>query len=111
VFVSQWVMHRDPRYFEEPERFNPDRWTEEFEKSLPRLVYFPFGGGPRFCIGQTFATTEAILVLAAICQRFRFFPDTTFQLALWPNITLRPKSGLRVRVERSDARQTPDLKS
>ena len=59
LFMSQWVMHRDERYFRDPLAFVPDRWTPEFEKSLPRFVYFPFGAGPRYCIGQTFATTEA----------------------------------------------------
>ena len=96
LFMSQWVMHHDPRYFSDPYAFDPDRWTEAFEKSLPRFVYFPFGAGPRFCIGQTFATTEAILVLAAMCQRFAFTPDPTFKLDLWPGITLRPRYGLRL---------------
>ena len=96
LFVSQWVLHRDGRYFPDPLKFDPDRWTESFEAALPRFAYFPFGGGPRFCIGQTFATAEAALVLATVCQRFRFAPDPTFRLELHPGITLRPKAGVRV---------------
>jgi cytochrome P450 len=99
LFMSQWVMHRDERYFRDPLKFDPDRWTEGFEKSLPRFVYFPFGAGPRYCIGQTFATTETILVLATICQRFTFGVDSTFRLELSPGLTLRPRSGLRLTVQ------------
>lgn len=99
VFMSQWVMHRHPRYFENPLRFQPERWTEAFERSLPRFAYFPFGGGPRVCIGQAFAMAEATLMLAMICQRLKFAPDPTFQLTLWPSITLRPRCGLRLAVQ------------
>jgi cytochrome P450 len=98
IFMSVWLMHRDPRYFAEPEQFEPGRWTEQFEKSLPRFAYFPFGGGPRYCIGQGFAMAEAILALAVVCQRFAFAADETFKLELWPSITLRPRHGVRVRV-------------
>lgn len=100
VFASTWVMHRDGRFFDEPERFKPARWTDEFEKSLPRFAYFPFGGGPRFCIGQSFAVTEATLALAAICQRFAFAPAAGYRLELWPAITLRPRNGVRLMVTR-----------
>jgi cytochrome P450 len=98
VFMSPWVMHRDPRYFGDPGTFDPSRWTEDFERSLPRFAYFPFGGGPRFCIGQSFAMTEAILSLSDICRRFSFAPDPTFRLELWPSITLRPRDGVRLLV-------------
>ena len=91
VFMSQWVMHHDPRYFPEPDRFDPGRWTPAFERALPRFAYFPFGGGPRFCIGQAFAMAEATLILAAICRPFRFAPAPGFKLELWPSITLRPR--------------------
>lgn len=96
LFMSQWVMHHDERYFRDPWTFDPDRWTAEFERTLPRFVYFPFGAGPRYCIGQTFATAEAVLGLAAICQQFRFAPDPAHSLELWPGITLRPRHGLRL---------------
>jgi cytochrome P450 len=96
LFISQWVMHRDGRYFPEPLKFDPSRWTPEFEKSLPRFAYFPFGGGPRYCIGQTFASAEAALVLATMCARFTFAPDPTFELELNPGITLRPRAGVKL---------------
>jgi len=107
LFMSTWVMHRDPRYFHEPEAFDPGRWTEDFERSLPRFAYFPFGGGPRFCIGQSFATTEAVLTLSAICRRFSFSPDPTFRLELWPSITLRPREGVRVLVRERKTQDSP----
>ena len=94
VFMSQWVMHHDPRYFPDPDRFDPGRWTPEFERALPRFAYFPFGGGPRFCIGQSFALAEAVLILATICRQFRFAPVPGFQLELWPSITLRPRGAV-----------------
>ena len=96
VVMSQWVMHRDRRYFDEPERFHPDRWTEEFEKRLPKFAYFPFGGGPRMCIGSSFAMMEAALLLATIAQRFqlRVLPGQT--IVPLPAITLRPKYGVPV---------------
>jgi cytochrome P450 len=99
VIVSQWVMHRDPRYFTEPTLFDPTRWTEAFERDLPRFAYFPFGGGPRFCIGAAFATMEATLMLAILAQRFRFHVDPTCEVIPRPSITLRPKNGLRLRLE------------
>ena len=98
LFMSQWVMHRDPRFFPDPLAFDPSRWTPAFEKALPRFAYFPFGGGPRYCIGQQFATAEAALVLATVCRQFSFAPDETFRLELNPGITLRPRDGVRVRV-------------
>jgi cytochrome P450 len=98
LFMSQWVMHRDSRYFPNPEVFDPARWTDEFERSVPRFAYFPFGGGPRYCIGQSFAMAEAVLTLSALCRRFSFVPDPMFKLELWPSITLRPRNGLRLLV-------------
>jgi len=97
VLASQWVMHRDPRYYPDPERFNPDRWTDSFQKNLARFAYFPFGGGPRMCIGASFATMEAILLLAVLSQRFRFrLEDPTQKVLPQPSITLRPKSPVRI---------------
>lgn len=94
ILMPQAVVHRDPRYFANPDNFDPTRWRNEFEKRLPKGAYFPFGGGPRICIGNTFAMIEMTLVLALIAQRFRFtmVPGrtvTTNQL-----FTLRPSPGV-----------------
>ena len=104
VILSQYVMHRDPRFFTQPTRFDPNRWTDSFERDLPRFAYFPFGGGPRLCIGAAFATMEATLVLAILAQRFRFHVDPACEVVPQPSITLRPKHGLRLRLE---ARSSP----
>jgi cytochrome P450 len=105
VIVSQYVMHRDPRFYANPTRFDPARWTESFERDLPRFAYFPFGGGPRLCIGASFASMEAALVLAILTQRFRFYVDPTCEVVPQPSITLRPKNGLRLRLEARQARR------
>jgi cytochrome P450 len=94
VLMSQWVMHRDPRFFDQPEQFNPDRWLDERGKSLPRFAYFPFGGGPRICIGASFAFTEAALVLATIAQRYQLRVSPGANIATTPSITLRPRNGI-----------------
>jgi cytochrome P450 len=98
VMMSQWVVHRDGRHYPEPLKFIPDRWTPEFRASLPKYAYFPFGGGPRQCIGEGFAWMEAVLVLAAIAQRWdvEVLPGQT--ITPEPVVTLRPKGGIRVRL-------------
>lgn len=68
VLAAQWTLHRDPRFFPDPLAFRPERWTEDFESRLPKLAYFPFGGGPRICIGMGFAWMEGILLLATLGQ-------------------------------------------
>lgn len=97
VVVSQWVMHRDGRYFENPETFRPERWLDGSTDGLPKYAYFPFGGGPRLCIGQSFAKMEAVLLLATIAQRFRLrhAPGQETVKPL-PSLTLRPSNGLRM---------------
>jgi cytochrome P450 len=94
VIMSQYVMHHDPRYFPDPFRFDPERWTPEARASRPQYSYFPFGGGPRRCIGDGFAVMEAIMVLATLAQQWslRHVPGHT--IALQPLITLRPKTGM-----------------
>ena len=96
VVLSQWISHRDPRFFQQPLEFRPERWTEDFEKQLPKFAYFPFGGGQRTCIGASFAKMEIALVLASMAQRFRVEPAPGFKLDLLPSITLQPKHGVRV---------------
>ena len=96
ALMSQWVMHRDPRYHRDPQRFDPDRWTAGYEEGLPRFAYFPFGGGPRQCIGAGFAMTETRLVLAAVAQRLRMELVPGQRVEPYASITLRPKEGIRM---------------
>jgi len=100
VLMSQWVVHRDPRFFDEPEAFRPERWTPGRSSELPKYSYFPFGGGPRLCIGSTFAMTEAVLLLVTMAQCLRLIEVPGQRLEPWPAITLRPERGLRMIIER-----------
>ena len=97
VILSQWVVHHDPRWWSEPEAFTPERWMAPTDR--PKYAYFPFGGGTRVCIGEAFAWTEAILLLATIAQRWRFVRGEQPAPTTEPRITLRPK-GLRMTAER-----------
>jgi len=94
VVLSPFVTHRDPRWYPEPLRFDPERFTEEAQAARPRYAYFPFGGGPRVCIGEGFARTEARLVLATLAQRVRFRAASAGPVELHPRVTLRPRGGL-----------------
>jgi cytochrome P450 len=94
VIISQWVMHRDPRYFDAPLEFRPERWLTGLADRLPPYAYFPFGGGPRRCIGQGFAMMEAVLVMATLAQRFRFVEPAGRQIVPEPLITLRAHRGI-----------------
>jgi cytochrome P450 len=98
VFMFPWALHRDPRFFEEPQSFRPDRWTEAFTNSLPKYAYFPFGGGPRACIGNYFAMMEVVLLLATIGQRFRFSLASEQSIDLLPAMSLRPKGDINVTI-------------
>ena len=97
-FISQWVMHRDPALFEDPEQFQPERWAGDAQRRLPRFAYFPFGGGPRICIGNRFAMMEATLILAVLAQRFSFATTPETKLDLLPSATLRPRSPVRLQI-------------
>lgn len=99
VFMFQWATQRDPRFFPEPDAFRPERWTEEFSNSLPKYAYFPFGGGPRACIGNYFAMMEIVMLLATIGQRFRFSLAPDHAVTLMPAMSLRPANGIKVNVE------------
>ena len=91
--APQWVLHRDPRFFIDPERFQPDRWL----KLRPEKgVYFPFGGGARVCIGEGFARMEALLILTLLGQRFQFALNSPEEPELSAGITLRPQGGLKL---------------
>lgn len=99
VFMSPWVLHRDPRHFAEPEMFRPERWMDGLAHRLPRCAYLPFGGGPRICIGHRFAMIEAILILATIAQQFSVEWRRDRPITLLPSITLRPREGIWVSVK------------
>ena len=99
IVMSQWIMHRDQRFFPEPEKFDPDRWTTSACQNLPRFAYFPFGGGPRQCIGASFAMTEVVLILASIARRFQLVSVDKTPVLPVPSITLRPKDPIRMRIE------------
>ncbi|WP_321473281.1 cytochrome P450 [uncultured Paludibaculum sp.] len=98
--VSPWVTHRSPELWPNPERFDPDRFRPEARAAQPKFAYFPFGGGPRVCIGERFAWLEGVLVLAAIGQRWRFELDPSHKVEPLPLITLRPKDGIKVTIRR-----------
>jgi cytochrome P450 len=99
VILSPWVTHRDARFFDDPLRFDPERWTPQAEAQRPRFSYFPFGGGIRRCIGESFALMEATLLLASIAQRWRLGLDPAQRIDVLPRITLRPRFGMRMRLE------------
>jgi cytochrome P450 len=99
VVMSQWIMHRNPTYFPDPEKFDPDRWLPADSQKLPRFAYFPFGGGPRQCIGSSFAMMEAMLLVATIAQSFRVHSVPGHPVVLVPSFTLRPKYGMRMSIE------------
>ena len=96
--MSQWVVQRDSRYFDSPEEFRPERWTSEFTKQLPKYAYFPFGGGPRVCVGQDFAMMEAMLVIATILRRFKLTLASEQLIEPRPVVLLRPASPIRIRL-------------
>ncbi|HYH57434.1 MAG TPA: cytochrome P450, partial [Anseongella sp.] len=90
VIMSQWVVHRDPRFFDDPEQFDPSRWEPGRSAPLPKYAYFPFAGGARRCIGDSFAMMEAVLILASVMQRYHLTLVPGQKITLWPSITLRP---------------------
>jgi len=98
VFMSPFVLHRDARFFVNPDRFDPARWTPEFESALPKFAYFPFGGGARQCIGEQFAWMEATLVLATVAQSWRLELLPGQRITPQPLITLRARHGVRMTV-------------
>ena len=101
VIMSQWVVHRDPRWWPDPDQFRPERWLNgndtkspaQSPSKGPAYAYFPFGGGPRICIGNQFAMLEAILAVAIIAPRFRFELIEPQKVRPWPSVTLRPAAG------------------
>lgn len=96
VLMSQYIVQRDERFYADPERFDPDRWTPEAQAARPKFAYFPFGGGPRLCVGEPFAWTESILLLATLSQSWeaRIAPDARIEFQ--PAVTLRPRYGVKM---------------
>ncbi len=100
LFLSPYVTHHHPHYWDAPERFDPERFTAERESERPRFAYFPFGGGPRQCIGNHFAQVEALLIMTRMLQRYRILLDTTLPVKPTAIATLQPRPGVFVRLVR-----------
>jgi cytochrome P450 len=99
IAISTYVMHHDPALYPDPDRFDPDRFTPENEANLPKYAYLPFGGGPRVCIGNSFALLEARLILLTVLQRFRLHLAPGQTVRAQQVFTLRPKGGLPMRIQ------------
>lgn len=102
VLLSQYVMHRDSRYFPDPSRFDPERWMTTAREARPQFSYFPFGGGARRCIGEGFARTAGILLLATLAGAWRLRLVSEHDVEMQPILTLRPKHGIRMTVQRRE---------
>ena len=96
LFMSPYITHRDARFFPDPDRFDPDRWTPEMRSALPRFAYFPFGGGTRQCIGEQFAMMELVLLVSTIAQRWQLRLVPNHPVVPQPLITLRARHGMRM---------------
>ncbi len=96
IFMSQWVIHRDPRNFDDPLAFRPGRWADGLSKRIHRYAWFPFGGGPRICIGNAFAMMESVLLLATIARRYRLTLASNAAIVPLPTMTLRPERGVKM---------------
>jgi cytochrome P450 len=98
VTVNTYALHHDPRFFDEPERFNPERFSAGWEERIPRYAFLPFGGGPRVCIGNGFAMMEARLILATIVQRCQLSLEPGQEIVPMQLVTVRPKHGIKMRM-------------
>ncbi|MBI3650062.1 MAG: cytochrome P450 [Acidobacteria bacterium] len=107
ILMSQYVMHHTAKYYPEPFKFDPERWTPEAREARPKFTYFPFGGGPRVCIGESFAWMEGALVLATLAQNWRMRLADGQIVKPQPLVTLRPKFGMRMKMEKRTGNQTP----
>jgi cytochrome P450 len=103
VLMPQYIVHRDPRWFPDPLRFDPERWKPGTHSDRPRFAYFPFGGGVRQCIGEQFAWTEAVIVIATIAQKWRLAMPKGTEMPVLPTFTLRPRGPVMARIERRTA--------
>ncbi len=100
VFMTACVIHRDSRWFDDPAAFRPERWADGLIQRIPRYAYFPFGGGPRICVGNSFALMEATLVLATIAQKYRLSLAPDAVVTPLPSMTLRPARGVKMNMTR-----------
>lgn len=100
ILLSQYVIHHDERYYPEPEKFDPERWRPEARATRPKYAYFPFGGGPRMCVGEQFAWMEGILLIATLAQKWKMRLVPGHPIKMQPLITLRPKHGMRMMIEK-----------
>jgi len=100
MIMSPYILHHDARYYADPDRFHPDRWTAEFKATLPQFAYFPFGGGPRRCIGESFAWMELVLVVATIAQQWTLDLVPGHPVEPQPVVTLRTKHGMKMTLSR-----------
>jgi cytochrome P450 len=98
IYLSQWVMHRNPRYFPAPDRFDPRRFSPEEIAARPRFTYLPFGAGRRLCIGEEFAWMQGVSIMASVARRFRLALASDRAVMPEPNVTLRPRGGLHMRL-------------
>jgi cytochrome P450 len=112
IIMSQYLMHHDVRYFSDPEKFIPERWSSKFKASMPRFSYFPFGGGPRSCIGEPLAWVEGIIVLANVLNNWKITleEENIANIKPQPLVTLRPKNGIRMKIsKRSDTKSNNEF--
>jgi len=98
LYISPWVMHHDPRYWQDPQRFDPDRFEGEYSDRLPKFAYLPFGGGPRVCAGNHMAMMEAQIILAMMVEQYQFEPLSDREVLPDPRFTVHPKNGLHLKV-------------
>jgi cytochrome P450 len=99
VLIVPWTIQRDPRFYDAPDEFRPERWADGLAERLPRYAYLPFGGGQRVCIGSSFARLEATLVLASVAQRFELeLADPSRPVEPWPVVTLRTRDDVPMRL-------------
>jgi cytochrome P450 len=99
IFVSEWVIHHDPRWYEYPERFDPERFSDEATRARPEFAYFPFGAGYRDCVGSPFAWLEGVLLLALIVQRWRISSVADFEPEPLMRVNIKPRNGMVLTLE------------
>ena len=100
IFIAPYLIQRDEKYFKDPDKFIPERWTDEERKNRPRMSFMPFGAGPRICVGESFSMFHLVIIFAALCQKFRFKLDPKQKVKISSSLTLKPKYGMNMILER-----------